>query len=215
MKILVLVLLGFCSGSLVARADEKADTEKLAAELCKANGGEGWMNVSHVRFTFVEEEKGKTIVTAQHVWDVPAGIDQVRWNGKDVKVNLKNPGTDEDSKAAYARWVNDSNWLVAPIKLCTPGIDMKAEGTKDVDGHPFQTLRFHLKNASGPDREFVLYIDPQVKVVRYWDYPMQSGKMARATWTRYRVFSGMNLATEHDFEGKKIRLTNVNVDVSR
>ena len=39
-------------------------------------------------------------------------------------VNLAEPASDEDAKAAYARWVNDSYWLLAPLKLKHRGVNV-------------------------------------------------------------------------------------------
>ena len=79
-------------------------------------------NVKTIDFTFAVEKGGETLVSAEHHWDVVAQTDRVKWKGKEVTVNLADPATDEDAKAAYARWVNDSYWLLAPLKLKDRGL---------------------------------------------------------------------------------------------
>ena len=96
-------------------ADQSA--EQLAEKAWRASGGENWANVKTIDFTFNVQKEGKTVGNAEHHWDVAAQTDRVRWKGKDVTVDLANPAGDEDAKAAYARWVNDSYWLLAPLKL--------------------------------------------------------------------------------------------------
>jgi hypothetical protein len=44
-----------------------------------------------------------------------------------------------------------------------------------------------------------------------WDYIPASGTGMQATWEKYQNFSGLNLATEHNFNGKTIRFTEVKV----
>src|SRR5712691_4743524 len=101
-SILALVVL---SGIFCGRAAEDPDkkAEQLATDVWKASGGEQWQNVDDVRFSFVVEQDGKELFKADHVWNVPANTDDVKWkdkngNEKHVKVNLGAPGTDEDSK---------------------------------------------------------------------------------------------------------------------
>ena len=84
-----------------------ADGTALAQEVAKASGSENWGNVQTIDFAFVVEKEGKQVAKAEHHWDVAAGTDEVKWKGKEVKIDLANPGTSEDEKAGYARWVND------------------------------------------------------------------------------------------------------------
>ena len=81
---------------------------------------------------------------AEHHWDVAAQTDRVKWKDKDVTVNLAEPGQDADAKAAYARWVNDSYWLLCPLKLRDRGLKVTSEGTKKMDGAPREVLRLEF-----------------------------------------------------------------------
>ena len=111
------------AGLFVAGTVEAAenDAASLAEAVWKASGGENWPQVKTIDFTFVVEKDGKTLAKAEHHWDVAAQTDRVKWKGQDVTVNLADPGTSDDAKAAYARWVNDSYWLLAPLKLKDKG----------------------------------------------------------------------------------------------
>ncbi len=114
----LLVFVAAGSAPSVQAADEKA--QQLAKEVWQASGGENWSKVKELRFTFIVEENGKQLASAVHDWNVANGTDHVKWKDKDVTVNLASPAQDEEAKAAYARWVNDSYWLLAPLKLLDP-----------------------------------------------------------------------------------------------
>lgn len=197
---------------LGANAGESATNNPAAMEVWKAAGGENWGKVKEIKFTFVVEQDGKTLASAQHDWDVAAGTDHVKWKDKDVTVNLANPEQDENAKAAYARWVNDSYWLLAPLKIRDRGVTVVNEGMREMDGTPCQALRLSFAQVGlTPSDQYMLYIDPQSKLVRSWDYIPKGGEGMHASWDKYQEFGGLNLATEHRFGGKMIRFTGVEV----
>ncbi len=197
------------------RGDDKTEAGKAAREVWKKCGGQEWANVAEVRFTFVQDQGGKTPIVAEHIWNVPAATDEVKWEGKRIKVNLTAPTTDDDTRVAYTRWVNDSNWLVAPLKLCDPRVALKSEGTKEIEGRKFQAIRLHFKNEEKPGHDYVLYIDESDALVRYWDYPSRDAAGRRSTWEAYRKFSGIMLSTLHRFGQTRIRLTDIQLTMAR
>jgi hypothetical protein len=141
----------------------------------------------------------------------------VKWKdkqGKDhqVTVNLAAPGSDEEGKAAYARWVNDSYWLLAPLKVRDRGVRVEAGGPKDLKGVAFETLRLTFSGVGlTPTDQYIFYVDPKTKLPVAWDYIPASGAGMQATWEKFQSFGGLNLATEHNFNGKTIRLSGIKV----
>lgn len=199
-------------------ADEPSRTEPpLATELWKASGGENWDKVKQIDFTFVVEQDGKKIFAAQHSWNVAAGTDTVKWTdkqGKDhnVTVNLASAPPDGEAKDAYARWVNDSYWLLAPLKIRDRGVKVEATGPKDLNGASLETIQLSFESVGlTPTDRYVFYIDPDTKLPRAWDYIPQTGEGLQATWEKFGNFGGLNLATEHNFKGKTIRLADIKV----
>ena len=199
--------------TLPLRAQESQDkAQQLAKDVWKASGGENWPKVKELRFTFVVEQDGKELTSAEHDWNVAAGTDRVKWKGKDVTVNLAAPAQDEDGKAAYGRWVNDSYWLLAPLKILDPGVRVSYEGMKDADGASWETLRVSFEKVGlTPGDNYLLYIDPDTKLVQAWDYMPKADTVMHGTWDKYEDFGGLKLATEHVFAGKLIRFANVKV----
>jgi hypothetical protein len=215
MRTLTLALLSLWISAAATFGQQPHDkAQELARELWKASGGENWSTVKAIRFTFIVEQDGQQLASAQHNWNVAAQTDQVKWKGKDVTVNLAAPAQDEDGKAAYARWVNDSYWLLAPLKVLDAGVTRTYEGTKESDGAQCEALRLSFEQVGlTPGDQYMLYLDPATKLLRAWDYMPKPDTTMHGTWEKYESFGGLKLATEHNFGGKMIRLANVAVEM--
>lgn len=217
-KLVVGLIVVFCvaRSGFVEAAEDSGSAGQLAEAVWKASGGENWPNVKTIDFTFAVEKGGKTLVTAEHHWDVAAQTDRVRWKGKDVTVNLADPGAGEQAKAAYARWVNDSYWLLAPLKLKDRGIHLADEGKKEMDGAEREVLRLNFDQVGlTPSDQYRLYIDPGTKLVASWDYMPEPGKSAHGTWEAYQKSGGLTLATDHKMEGARIHILNLKVTTAK
>jgi hypothetical protein len=136
----------------------------------------------------------------------------VSWAGKTVTVNVWNPAADEAAKAAYARWVNDSYWLIAPLKLKDPGVSVTYGGQQD----GFDSLHLSFaKVGLTPGDQYNLYIDPQTHLVRRWDYMPSREKKTSGTWSNYKDYGGLILSTERTFGDKRIWFSDVRVESDR
>ncbi|MGI8438406.1 MAG: hypothetical protein ACR2NX_16150 [Chthoniobacterales bacterium] len=201
----------FSTVLLTSAAEEKdAKAEQLAKDVWQASGGDNWGKIKKLQFTFIVEDNGKELARASHDWKVVDETDHVTWKDKDVTVNLAAPEQTADGKAAFARWTNDSYWLLAPLKLLDRGLKLVYEGPKDCNGTACETLRvsFDKVGLTSGD-EYLLYIDPQTKLVRAWDYTPKPGTTMHGTWDKYETFGGLKLSTSHDFAGRTIRFADV------
>jgi hypothetical protein len=205
------------SPGLLRAEGQPAGAGRLAQAVWQASGGENWPNVQAIDFTFAVEKGGQTVMSAEHHWEVAAQTDHVKWKDKDVTVNLADPASDENAKAAYARWVNDSYWLLAPLKLKDRGSNVADEGKKEVDGTECEVLRLSFgKVGLTPNDQYRLYIDPKTKLISSWDYMPEPGKSMHATWTDYQKSGGLTLATDHAMDGGvRIRIVNLKVTNSK
>jgi hypothetical protein len=212
----VIVLLGAMPAAPAAE-ETAATLPPLAVDLWKASGGDNWSKIKEIDFNFVVEQEGKQLFIAQHQWNVAAGTDHVKWKDKqgkdhDVTANLATPAKEGEEKDAFARWVNDSYWLLAPLKIRDKGVKVEAGGPKDLGGTSVETINLSFDNVGlTPTDKYVLYIDPQTKLPRAWDYIPQTGNGMQATWEKFQDFGGLMLATEHNFNGKTIKLADIKV----
>ena len=215
----LLIGLALIQNNRAAGKDEK--TDKLADELWKSVGGEQWPSAQEARFSFILLENNKQVLRADHVWNITAKTDDVKWTDKDgkekhVKVNLVSPGSDEDSKAGYARWVNDSDSLFAVLKIKDPGAQLKSEPQKEVDGFNCDVLRVTFQNASPmPNEQYTLYIDANTRLVRSWDHPSIGGGTSHETCERYHNFGGFILPGVHKAGDKTVRAADVSVSMAK
>lgn len=204
------LLLLFAATAPGQSSDDKA--QALARDVWKAAGGENWSKTKELSFTFIVEQDGKQLASAEHHWMMADGTDHVKWKDKEATVNLASPAQDELNKAAYARWTNDSYWLLAPLKVLDPGVKLAYEGSKESEGVACETLRVSFEQVGlTPGDQYVLYIDPETKLVRAWDYIPKAETVLHGTWEKYQTFGGMKLAIEHNFAGKMIRFADVSV----
>jgi len=198
------------TSSLAQNNDAKA--QQLATAVWQASGGEKWPAVKEIFFTFDVEKNNQPVLLAEHDWKVDAGTDRVRWNGKDVTVNLVSPAQDENNQAAYRRWVNDSYWLLAPLKIRDPGVKIQYEGSKDVQGTKREVLHLSFQQVGlTPNDQYLLYIDPQTNLVTAWDYIPKPDTTVNMSWENYQKAGGLLLATEHKLPEASIRILNLKV----
>lgn len=201
------------SPRFVRGEDQPAGPAQLGQAVWQASGGEHWPQVQRIDFTFAVEKGGQTVVSAEHHWEVAAQTDHVKWKDKDVTVNLAAPASDENAKAAYARWVNDSYWLLAPLKLRDQGVNLATEGSKEMNGVQCEVLRLSFgKVGLTPNDQYKLYIDPTTKLLVAWDYMPKPGESMHGTWEAYQESGGLKLATDHKMDGGvRIRIVNLKV----
>lgn len=195
------------------RAEDQTEKRSLAQEVMKAAGIENWPDVSRVKFTFNVDVDGARKVSATHDWDVRAGKDTVRWGDKTATADVWSPEKNEgDAAEAYKRWVNDTYWLLAPLKLGDKGVSVKEAGSKAIEGErlPVLELSFKRVGLTSNDR-YVLYIDPVTKLVNYWDYMPDENTRKTATWEEYAERGGLNLSTRHEMGNVLITITGLDV----
>lgn len=217
LHVAVMVSLMALNAAIAKAADDAGKADQMATELWKASGGDNWAKVEQLQFTFVVEQGGKPLFKAQHIWNVANATDEVKWKDKEGKdhqatANLATPPTDEEGKTAYARWVNDSYWLLAPLKIKDRGVKVEMGGSKDLHGVTCETIRLKFESVGlTPTDQYVYYIDPKTKLPLAWDYIPASGTGMQATWEKFQSFGGLNLATEHNFNDKTIKLADIKV----
>ncbi len=218
----VAVTMGLITGVVAAQTTQPAsdaDARALAARVIKASGGDNWANTQRVRFTFDVERDGKVIMSATHDWDLARGVDTVTWRDssgeKTVAVDLKkDPATyTEDEKAAFARWTNDTYWLLAPLKINDPGTELASGGTVERDGKTVHVLKLSFARVGlTPGDQYHWYIDPQTDLPVAWDYIPNAQTTRTFTWEAYAQSGGLTLSTLHRGPGLTIRINDLQVE---
>jgi hypothetical protein len=191
---------------------------KLAREVVHASGGDNWSKVKRVQFTFnVLDKDGKVAAANKHDWDVRAGTDTITTkDNKTVTVKLADKNDEGDAKTAYRQWVNDTYWLLMPLKLLDGGVKLAHGGTQEVDGKKYEVLNMSFDSVGlTPGDRYTLYIDPAEKLVRRWDYMPNAEKKTSGTWDGYEQFGPLKLSTKHQFGERQINMTDVKVEADQ
>ena len=181
-------------------------------------GIEAWDSLKRLQFTFnVERPNGQT-TSVQHDWNLETGVDTVTWDGQTVEVNVWNydaASASEQEKAAFRRWTNDSYWLLAPLKIGDPGVNVETLGPGEMDGQTYNRLGLSFDDVGlTPGDRYVLYVDDE-GLVRYWDYMPSEDRKVTWAWTDYEDFGGLTLATRREPQGDGSTITFTDVSAER
>jgi hypothetical protein len=216
--ILAAALFLTAAGAARAQApDPKAAA--LADEVLRALGGaEAWNNTRFLRFDFAVERDGKTAFSRAHTWDKHTG--RYRLEGKsregDPFVVVMNLNTKEGSAwvkgvkaegeeakkqldGAYAAWVNDTYWLLAPYKMKDPGVILASGGEETKDGTTWDKVVLTFDNVGlTPKDKYWLWVNRQTKLVDRWDYVLKGESTPPTSWMwkGWRAYGAIQLAPD-------------------
>lgn len=188
--------------------DQEAEGLALAREVWRAAGGEkGWTDLSwNLSFDFVSYRDGKEAARFSHRWNrktnaaVVSGIgrDGRRWEvqfsdlyarrGTATINGTAAPDSDLPRllENAYARFINDSYWLLMPLKLLDNGVIHRRLDDTTVGGGRFERLGLSFERVGlTPGDQYQLYIDPKSKRVVRWTFVLESGRTGDYTWEEY------------------------------
>lgn len=213
---LVLVILMFvmlCYFDRAIAADTKTpEAVKLAGEVTKAMGGaDAWKKMDAIRFDFRVEHEGAEPRAVKHLWDRKGFRDHIEYKNKEGKnmvmwVNLstkkgeawsdgKKLEGDELNKAmetAYGRWVNDTYWLIMPLKWMDSGVNLKTE--PDKGGDKMLHVSFNTVGLT-PGDQYWIYINPKTMMLDKWEYLLEGEKEKEMwTWTDWTDIGGVKLS---------------------
>ncbi len=186
---------------------EKADS-LAAAVLDAAGGAEAWQSLPFLAFEFGAERDGERSTTAAHVWDRMTGAYRVEWTHRDTAIvalfNVRTregrifaDGSELPSEAArpfldraYTRFINDTYWLLMPVKLLDPGVNRHYEA--DSSDAETEVLRLTFGQVGlTPGDTYWVYVDRPTGRVNRWAYVLQhnpDGPPTFAEWTDWQAY---------------------------
>ena len=214
------------SGGASSQPDLDADdtpAHELGRRIVTNSGFNELHQVGQLDFSFVVKDADKTVFEARHRWDIKNGRSRIRWADKAgdrfeawLDVGTKNAvGTKNGtlvsgaeqaalSAAAYRRYINDTYWLMMPLKLFDPGTTLIAEDKETVDGVLYQILRLSFDDVGlTPGDVYRLYIDDGGFRIHGWQMRLQgrSDRPSYVTWEDYRPVGPLLLSHRHRIEG--------------
>ena len=197
--------------SAPARAEATtSEADRVAAAIARAAGDPYAAEL--VRFDFVVYDGGEERFRRRHAWRPQAEVDVVTVGEAVTRVEdlgepPSGPAAEGDAAAAYAAWVNDVFWLLAPAKVMDPGV------RRSLDDQGRLVVRFEGVGLTPGDR-YAYTFDPDTHRVTRWDYELQSGRKGSFRWLDYEVHGPVTVSTRRpSADGQRvIALENVVVE---
>jgi hypothetical protein len=190
----------------------ESHADSVAYRLVEASGGfEAWEALPSLQFSFGFESDGTRSYAAHHLWDRRNNRYRVEWpdrNNPDNRyVALFSDWPDEGSvflngepvetigdspalAAAQRRTINDTYWLLAPLKVFDPGVTRTAEPDSSDAAHDVVRLSFEDVGITPGDR-YWLFVERDTGRLARWTYALQGGAPPRShRWIDYQALEG-------------------------
>lgn len=183
----------------VAPADTIAPetrADSVAYRLMQAHGADALASAPYLRFNFgIDTPDGERVV-ARHFWDRMSGEYRVEWEGgadssyvalvnvqevedqrPDGTVYLNGEelsGTEgeEARQEAYGRFINDTYWLLAPLKTFDPGVSRSYVADSSTAEHDVIQLTFGDVGLT-PGDQYWLYVSTETDRLDRWAFHLQ------------------------------------------
>ena len=191
--------------------------------------GPAWEKARYFAFTFNVEREGKIAASFPQRWDRYTG--DYRVSGRDAKgdeflvimnVNTKTGkawvnGTEADPKdfltRGYGRFINDTYWLLMPLKSLDPGVNREAAGERtDGCGRVHDVVKLSFGDGVGltPKDMYWMWVNRETGLVEQWDMKLQSSKPedepSSVLFRDYRRIGGLLLSTKREIKGRPQRI---------
>jgi len=238
----IFIALLLASASVASAADRDAKADQVGKEMIAALGGESaWEKARELRFDFVVENEGKVAGRRSHAWDRytgdykltgtdPSGAPyacyfNVNTKGGKAFVNGKSvEGEEADKivKSSYARFINDTYWLLAPWKVFDPGVRLVYDGEKPCPGGggTCDVIKLSFDNVGlTPKDVYWMWVARDGRQMVQWQYVLKGADEPPTTvqWKNWQKVGGIAISMEKPMEGKPtvIRFENVSVTPTR
>lgn len=221
-----------------AAIETKADS--VASRLVAAHGANALASAPYLRFNFGLETPDGAQVFGRHFWDRSDGQARVEWDqGPDssyvAMIDVRNVEDDDPEgraflngtalegeraeaarREAYGRFINDTYWLLAPVKVFDPGVHRQYVADSSTAEHDVIHLTFGEVGLT-PGDEYWLYVSNETDRLDQWAFHLEG--MDEETppqafdWTNYVSLEApggtVELATRKEaIGGEQAMLTN-------
>lgn len=199
--------------------------------------GPAWEKARYIAFTFNVVSGGRITTSFPQRWDRYTG--QYRVSGKDQQGNdfvvILNTNTkqgrawkngaevNESSifELGYRRFINDTYWLLMPLKAMDPGVHREYVGERsDSCGHAWDVVKLSFDQGVGltPGDNYWMWVNRDTGLVDEWDMHLQNMKADDLPMTVYfhdfKRIGGLLLSTRREIRGKNSNIELGDVTVS-
>lgn len=169
--------------------------DSIAHRIMEAHGGvDTWRAIRYVRFDFGFEDDAGKRVSRRHLWDRFENRYRVEWQaGRDSTAVVifdtdtregeafiaGEPVADSLERAllerGYGSYINDTYWLMAPMKLLDPGVNRSYVPDSSGAGYEVITTTYEGVGLT-PDDQFWFWMDTESGMLDRWAYLLQGRK---------------------------------------
>jgi hypothetical protein len=203
--------------------------DDVARRALDAQAGPAWENARYFAFTFNVDREGKIAASFPQQWDRYTGDYHV--TGKDQKgdafVITMNVNTMKgkawkngvEATAAelpdmmlfgYRRFINDTYWLLMPLKMMDPGVHRTLDGERsDACGRKWDVVKLSFDQGVGltPGDVYWAWVNHDTGIVEQWDMKLQGTKPEDAPvavkFHEFRRIGNVLISTAREVVGKK------------
>jgi hypothetical protein len=233
-----LVLSTIAFPSPLQAAEGSPEALALATKEVAAMGGASWEKARYFRFDFLVDFGERKAGPFAHYWDRWTGLYRVDVPGDDgyaAYFNVNDPKNTERAvilrkgarvtgeeaakllAKAYGRFINDSYWLLAPLKVLDPGVKLEDAGAATFDGRGARVLKLSFSGVGlTPGDAYRHYLDSATGALLGWEYVLESKQEGKWKWVDVGDFAGLKLSTRKVTEdgGRTIKFENVSVSAA-
>ena len=181
--------------------------DSVALQVVTASGGfEAWNALPALRFDFGFEQGGQQRTAARHYWDKQQNRYRVEWPGGEDstyialftawpdsgRVYLNGTALDgaaeaEAMETARSRTINDTYWLLAPLKLFDAGVTRTF--VPDSSDANTDVIRLAFANVGmTPGDQYWLFVDKESGRLTRWTFLLEGAETPRSfEWTAYQT----------------------------
>jgi hypothetical protein len=227
----MLAVLLLVNTAMFAQTSDLSDAERKGRELAEETldemgGAERWNDTRYL----VWENFGQ-----RHYWDKWTG--DFRWEDDSLTaiLNIHSmegrfwvDGVEVTNKQelakrleqVYARWVNNSYWLIMPYKMLDPGVNLRYMGEDTTkSGQMAEVVEMTFGDVGlTPENKYMVYIDEKTGLVSQWSWwPQRDAQEPNFTrpWTDWKDYNGIMMSTGRGGAGRDIAYLDVPEELPR
>jgi hypothetical protein len=196
MKILLsLIVFSLVVTGAQAQQDSTAGAQSIAQRVEATLGGDAWAKARYIAFDFTPERDGKIVSSIPQRYDRFTGDYRVEGKNRDgvpylviMNVNTKKGRAWLDGKEVeqsaellemgYRRFINDTYWLLMPLKLRDPGVTLASEGERTDCGRVYDIVKLSFGDGVGitSKDQYWIHVDRATNMIDLWEMKLQGSK---------------------------------------
>jgi len=239
MRTVVTFLFGMTLAVAALAQQPAPSADDLARRNFDAQAGPAWEKARYFEFTFNVDRAGTIAASFPQRWDRYTG--DYRVSGRDQKGNdfvvvmnvnskqgrawingeeVKDARLTDELSVGYKRFINDTYWLLMPLKMLDPGVHRSSEGERtDSCGHTWDVVKLSFDQGVGltSGDQYWAWINRDTGIVDEWDMRLQSMKpedpMLEVIFHDFHRVAGLLISTRRELRNKNqsIRLDDLKV----